>query len=159
MTDPLRDLRDAVDVPPIDPARERALLEAFDAWTARAPRRLRWPWLAAAAAVSIGTAALTWIAANASPEVPRVARPVLVRPPDAPPVADLTGFVAWPGAHTLPPFESGEVRRVDIPVSALPPVALPVSLPPSTVVKADVLIGRDGFARAVRVVQGQGAQQ
>ena len=67
--------------------------------------------------------------------------------------ADSTEFVAWPGAAAWPPFESGELVRVEIPTSAL--LSLGFSEPESAsgVVQADVLIGQDGFARAVRLVQ------
>ena len=54
--------------------------------------------------------------------------------------ADSTEFVAWPGATAGPPFESGELIRIDIPTEV-------------GVVQAEVLVGQDGFARAVRLVQ------
>jgi hypothetical protein len=53
---------------------------------------------------------------------------------------DAPEFVAWPGAAAWPPFESGELIRIDIPTDA-------------GVVQADVLIDQDGFARAIRLVQ------
>lgn len=147
-----------IDVPPIDPERERQLLEAFDRHVARARSR-RWPAFAAATAVSLSTAALIWVAAIFEPVAPPIANPRLAPPLGAPSVENLPGFVPWPGAGGLPPFESGEVRRVDIPASVLPEAVLPVSLPPATIVRADILVGRDGYARAVKLVQGQGAQQ
>jgi hypothetical protein len=39
-----------------------------------------------------------------------------------------------------PPFESGELIRIDIPTEI-------------GVVQAEVLVGQDGFARAIRLVQ------
>lgn len=62
-------------------------------------------------------------------------------------------FVFWPGAAAWPPFESGELVQIDLPVSMLPTLGLP---PPSAdveMVRADVIVGQDGFARAVRLVQ------
>ena len=53
---------------------------------------------------------------------------------------DSTEFVAWPGAAAWPPFENGELIRIDIPTDA-------------GVLQADVLVDQDGFARAIRVVQ------
>ena len=53
---------------------------------------------------------------------------------------DSTEFVAWPGAAAWPPFESGELIRIDIPTDA-------------GALQADVLVDQDGFARAIRVVQ------
>jgi hypothetical protein len=61
-------------------------------------------------------------------------------------------FVPWPGARDLPPLESGELLRVDLPVSMLPSLGI---VPPATQavrVKADVIVGQDGLARAVRLV-------
>ena len=146
----LRELRDSIEVPPIDPAREQALLAAFDGRTEPAPRVARWAW-AAAAALTLATSSLVWIAANVEPVTPHVASPVLARPLAA--SASEAGFVLVPGAHALPPFESGEVRRVEIPISALTELGIPSPAAPTPLVKADVIFGRDGFARAVRVVQ------
>jgi hypothetical protein len=53
---------------------------------------------------------------------------------------DSTEFVAWPGATAWPPFESGELIRIDIPTEV-------------GAVQAEVLVGQDGFPRAIRLVQ------
>lgn len=134
-----------VDVPPVDPAREAALLAAFDAFHARRRQRFRFPAWAAAAALVVITVSLNWlVVARPAPAPPR--------PTDAPP--DLSGFVAWPGASAWPPLESGSLIRVDLPVSLLPTLGL--SAPSSAgVVAADIVVGQDGFARAVRLVQQQ----
>jgi anti-sigma factor RsiW len=58
-------------------------------------------------------------------------------PPSAP--GDET-FVAIAGASALPQFERGEVIRVEIPSAG-------------GAIQADVLVGQDGLARAVRLVQ------
>ena len=62
-------------------------------------------------------------------------------------------FVALPGAIGLPTFESGRIVRVDIPVSSLP--AYGVELVPDAIgseVQADLIVGQDGQARAIRLV-------
>jgi len=51
-----------------------------------------------------------------------------------------SAFVVLPGAGALPRFEHGEVIRVEIPS-------------PEGSIQADVLVGQDGLARAVRFVQ------
>ena len=68
------------------------------------------------------------------------------------PIADEpTDFVPWPGAIALPPLESGAFVRIDLPASVLP--SLGVQPPPHPgVVQADILVGQDGFARAIRLV-------
>ncbi len=144
LTDALTRLRDEVEVPPADPARERALLAAFDAHWAR-PRQAppRWAWVATAAMATL-TLALGSIVSQRAP---------LVTPGAPDPANDLAQFVPWPGAQTLPPLESGELIRVGLPVTALPALGL---LPPSSavsVVQAEIVVGQDGFARAVRLVQ------
>jgi hypothetical protein len=53
----------------------------------------------------------------------------------------------------LPSFESGELVRVDLPVAVLPSLGLVVPPTRAVAVKADVIVGQDGFARAVRLVE------
>jgi hypothetical protein len=152
MTDPGRDdlasalrrLAQSAEVPPLDPDRERALLETFDAaqQEKRAPAA-RAVWRPAAAAALLALAAtMAWAIVGRSG-----------RPPAAPVVAPLTTteFVLWPGAAELPTFESGHLMRMEVPVSALASLGL---VPPAThaaVVQADVLVGQDGLPRAVRL--------
>jgi hypothetical protein len=135
-----------IDVPPVDPAREAALLAAFDAYHARRKQRFRFPVWAAAAALIVVTVSLNWLV------VSRPAPPV--SPPGAPAV-DLAGFVAWPGASAWPPLESGSLMRVDLPASLLPILGLSATSSASGLVPADIVVGQDGFARAVRLVHQQ----
>jgi hypothetical protein len=155
ISEALRLLRHDVKVPPFDPAREQALLAAFDEHWARAHAGGRWresprvasvgrrAWLTAAAASIVVAVTLDWLVVKNAPGSGTR--------PDA--IVDVTDFVPWPGAQAWPPFESGELMRVDLPVSALP--ALGLWPPPSaaSIVQADVVVGQDGFARAVRLVQ------
>ena len=162
-----QDLRDP------SPGGEAALLASFDAAWARQPRsRVRLPvatGLAAAVALSV---LVTWASRNAG-DIPASAAPSAAAAPveapavrlslpdpatdspapgSAPPrttgrtarrpmaVSAATEFVAWPGAAAWPPFESGELIRVELAFE-------------NGVVEADVLVGQDGFARAVRLVE------
>jgi hypothetical protein len=63
------------------------------------------------------------------------------------------GFVALPGAAGLPDFESGEIVRMEIPVTSLPTYGIEI-LPDAqgSPVEADLLVGQDGQARAIRLV-------
>lgn len=72
------------------------------------------------------------------------ALPAVVRP---------VGFVALPGAAGLPDFESGEIVRMEIPLTSLPTYGIEI-LPDAqgSPVEADLLIGQDGQARAIRLV-------
>lgn len=79
------------------------------------------------------------------------------RPPSRPaarPGLKMDDFVTLPGAIGLPSFESGRIVRIDLPVSSLP--AYGVEMVPDAVgneVQADVLVGQDGQARAIRLVR------
>ena len=64
-----------------------------------------------------------------------------------------SGFVDLPWTAGLPAFESGEIVRMDIPVASLPTYGIDISSGAGKgPVEADVLIGQDGFARAIRLV-------
>ena len=145
LADALRRLRNGIEVPPIDPSRELSLLAAFDAHWAQPRRRAgRWAWtIATAASVAIALA-LDWVVVKHVPAASEATRPD--------PVVDMAGFMPWPGAHTWPPFESGELVRVDLPVSSLPALGLWPPPSASSIVQADVVVAQDGFARAVRLV-------
>jgi hypothetical protein len=142
----LRRLNDATVPPPADPAREAALMAAFDA-ASGSPRATAHGYLflaalAAAAAVLIAVALPWGPAGRRGPTPPASARAVELA----------TEFVIVPGAAGLPPMESGTLVRLDLPVSVLPSLGV---TPPATgraTVKADLVIGQDGLTRAVRLV-------
>lgn len=70
-----------------------------------------------------------------------------------PPVIRPEGFVAVPTAAGLPQFESGAIVRMSLPVAVLP--AYGVDISPASgddPIEADVLVGQDGRARAIRLV-------
>jgi len=77
-----------------------------------------------------------------------------------PPVIRPAGFVPVPAAAALPRFESGVIVRVALPVTALPSYGIDIS-PASSgqPVEADVLLGQDGLARAIRLVNTSRSQQ
>lgn len=59
----------------------------------------------------------------------------------------------FPLLESAAPFESGELRRVMVPASTMLRVGLPVREDRiSDQIQADVLIGQDGLARAIRFV-------
>ena len=75
----------------------------------------------------------------ARPSVPRVVRPA--------------GFVLIPGTSGLPQFESGTIMRMELPVASLPGFGVDISpAADDHPVEADVLVGQDGQARAIRLV-------
>jgi hypothetical protein len=135
----LRRLDAMSDVPAPDPAREAALMAAFDAAQAvrgRA-RRGREYWgmagLAAAAALLIAVA----IGGHGDAKAPQ----------------QMAGeFVIVPAAIGLPAMESGSLVRIDLPVALLPSLGVTPPAGAHAKVKADVIVGQDGLPRAVRLV-------
>jgi hypothetical protein len=77
--------------------------------------------------------------------------------PQNPPLATLdqaSGFITLPYGQSGVPLEQPVIVRIDIPVSQLGAIGAPVN--PRTakgMVTADLLIGQDGVARAVRFVE------
>jgi hypothetical protein len=162
----LRRLNDAATVPPVDPAREAALLAAFDSAQGAVQLRGRrdyWYLSAFAAAAIVLIAVGVGPASTGRHGPPPGARTAAQQP--APPPRDVrlappSEFVIVPGADALPRMESGTLVRMDVPVSMLPslgvtpPQELQLRLITSraTVVKADFIVGQDGLPRAVRLV-------
>jgi anti-sigma factor RsiW len=62
------------------------------------------------------------------------------------------GFVMLPAALNLPAFESGEIVRMELPVTSLPAYGLEIAPETRRSVEADFLVGQDGQARAIRLV-------
>jgi hypothetical protein len=67
-------------------------------------------------------------------------------------VTTASGFITLPDAIALPPLESGQLVRTDLPVSLLPSLGIAPPASDVNTVKADFLVGQDGFARAVRLI-------
>ena len=81
-------------------------------------------------------------------------------PKRLPPVIRPQGFVAVPAAAELPQFESGVIVRMSLPIAALPSYGVDISPASSDQpVEADVLVGQDGRARAIRLVNISRSQQ
>jgi hypothetical protein len=153
----LRHLARHTTVPQVDRTREAQLLAAFDAIPR--PRRPRswWWWttgLASATTALIVMSALPL--GHDRPDVPppgRLSHGPQAGTADVPPQRDATGeFVAWPGTAGLPPLESGQLVRVELPVSVLATLGLRPPASRRTAVRADLLVGQDGLTRAVRLV-------
>jgi hypothetical protein len=65
-----------------------------------------------------------------------------------------TSFYPLPEAEALPALENAMVVRVQLPVSSLQLMGVPVSEERADAsVQADLLLGQDGLARAVRLAQ------
>ena len=87
---------------------------------------------------------------------PRAARTPRPAPPRSARAVQAVGFVPIPSAAGLPDFESGEIVRLGIPVTALPNYGLEIPSGTQAAIEADLLIGQDGQARAIRLVSTNG---
>jgi len=150
-------------------ADERELLERLHALAADGPRqaplqveeqllaefrrrsRLRraraWMSAASVGAIAATIAVLVWT----GPLAPKPATPQ----PDAT-VADETAasFYPLPDADALPPVESAMVVRVQLPMASLEMIGFPINQDRAADrVEAEVLLGQDGLARGVRLVE------
>jgi anti-sigma factor RsiW len=132
----LRRLASAQELPGLTPGRLNTLLSAVGRPRKRSRRTTVAVGLSLAASVVIvASLSLGLQREAAAPASSRVVAAAL-----APPMGAETAFVVLPGADALPRLESGRLIRVEIPS-------------PGGVITADVLVGQDGLARAVRLVQ------
>src|SRR5258708_788940 len=164
------------------PQVEARLQAAFRKRRTRQLRMLAWRraavWTVAAAAMIAGVAVLReWRPRTTAPAVIGSTSPAPIRQPQqqapqqamssqvpssvpvrqvrsarpAPPREIATEF--FPLVDYPPPFERGELVRVTVPAAAMRAVGLPVREDRLTDrVQADVLIGQEGMARAIRFV-------
>ena len=116
--------------------------------------RRRWvPWLTWAAAFAAMLALGIFLVRERQPEAARtpvargVERAVLETP------AEFEGFIPLPDTDAVPVNEDMDVVHVEVPRSAMLAVGLEVSADRAEeMVEADVMLGSDGVARAVRFV-------
>jgi len=132
---------------------EATLLETFDRANRR-PREVssRFPWMSLAGAVLASLVVVAIVQRDPyqtpAPQPATVAKaaPGPAREPEEP-------FVPIPYVTPLGPYERAEVVRMELPVSALISVGFPVRTPdPAALAEADVVVGQDGRARAVRLI-------
>ena len=112
-------------------------------------RRMRtWMSMASIGAIAATISVLVWI----GPLAHKPASPAS----DANTIADETaaGFYPLPDADALPPVESAMVVRVQLPMASLELIGFPINQDrASERVEAEVLLGQDGLARGVRLVE------
>lgn len=144
------------------PRVEQTLRAAF---RARAERRRRAWGAAAAAAVAIAAAMVVLLFAplpwQRNQAAPRAASESSSHASNVPDIQYAVGrsddlaasFYPLPEADELPPLETSLVVRVQLPVSSLQMMGFPVSEAGAEPVQAEVLLGQDGLARGVRLIQ------
>ena len=106
-------------------------------------RNTRW----AAVAIAAGLSALAVLRFTSTVVAPPV-RPVAGAQPDS------SEFIALSDADTATPLEHATIVRVQLPLSSFRDIGLAINEQNAADrVQADVLLGQDGLARAVRFVQ------
>ena len=104
-------------------------------------------------ATAAGIALLLWVHAKPKPAPAPAVVAALAVVPVAEEDAD-SSFYPLPEAEALPAVENAMVVRVQLPVSSLQLMGVPVSEERADAsVQADLLLGQDGLARAVRLAQ------
>jgi len=149
---------------------ESALLRELD--SRRRMQRRRFVYGVVGGAIAASLAVVWFLVHRPTPKVPRVevaavvshsvqtvASPVEQRETKhhgrvAKPAAEPEQpFIAIPYTLPLEPYERADVMRMDVPVAALIAAGLPMSMvDPGASARADVLVGQDGRARAVRLI-------
>ena len=128
---------------------ERAVLAEFDRVTLKERRRKRSiAWVVAAGAVAASIAVVLtleyWPEPGPSNPAPAVSEDV--RESEQP-------FVPIPYVTPLGAYERAEIVRMEVPVAALIAAGLPMrTTDPGARAEADVVVGQDGRARAVRLI-------
>jgi len=141
------------------PARvEARLLSAFRSQTGIAPIRRERRWIPAAtwvAAFAAMFALAAFLVRDRQPEASRAAPPRIVERASLELPSNFEGFIPLPNTQdeASVPDEAMDVVHVEVPRSAMLAVGLEVS-PERTgeMVQADVMLGADGVARAVRFI-------
>ncbi len=127
------------------PARVEEKLLAEFRRRSRLRRARTWMSAAAIGVIAAAIALLVWI----GPRAPKFAAPSEVAA-----LADDSGFYPLPEADALPPLESALVVRVQLPLASLQLIGFPINEERAADrVEADLLLGQDGLARGVRLVE------
>lgn len=114
------------------------------AFRQRQNKRRNTTWAAVAVAAGLGAVAILRLTpAVSAPSVPPIATAL-----------DTSEFIALADADTSTPLEHATIVRVQAPLSDFRDIGLVINEQNAAVrVQADVLLGQDGLARAVRFVQ------
>jgi hypothetical protein len=134
----------ALEAPPAPAALESSLLAEFDAAQLRpgAARRFRW-WLPTATAAALAAVAAAALAIH---------RPVAAPGPTGQP------FVEIPYTAPLAPYDRTNIVRMEVPVAALIAAGFEVrATDAGAALTADVLVGQDGRAHAIRLLSNSAA--
>ena len=131
---------------------EARLIEAFGESRLTPPARMQVRWFPAIAASAVLATVVAVLVLQVR-DVPQRVHTVATVPFEGSQPAALVGFVPIPGAAALPQLESASIVRYELPLTTLP--AYGVDIVPDAArrtVEADLLIGQDGYARAIRIV-------
>lgn len=153
VTSELRALADTAHLRVLSEARRNGILREFDLVQRRPAFRPALKWLTAAAAV-VALAAIGSLEMRGPGEAARAPQTAAQEGFEIEGLpADSSGFVAVPYAPPLAAGEFVSVVRTELEPTALARMGIPVDLSDTDDIAADVMVGEDGFPRAVRVVE------
>jgi hypothetical protein len=127
---------------------EHALLGEFTRVSTIRRRKIRMQGSISTLSIAASIVFAVWIASRpvgqpAASPIATAESPAIVEEP----------FVPIPYVTSLGPFERMEIVRMEMPVAALIAAGVPVAtVDPGAHVQADVMVGQDGRARAIRLV-------
>jgi hypothetical protein len=128
---------------------ERTLLAEFDRVQHR-KRRLSWMIMSGAVAASIAVVLIVSVRENQPPPVPAA---TVVEAVTEDVQQSQQPFVPIPYVAPLGVYERAEIVRMEVPVAALIAAGFPMrTSDPGARAQADVVVGQDGRARAVRLI-------
>jgi hypothetical protein len=141
----------AMDGPQDAPDRVEWQLRAEFRKRSRRRRARLWTSFAGVAAIAAGIALFAWVRETPKPAETRMLATAPAVAEDE--VADAS-FYPLPEAEALPAVENAMVIRVQLPVSSLRLMGFPVDEEGAdSAVQAELLLGQDGLARGVRLVE------
>jgi anti-sigma factor RsiW len=77
----------------------------------------------------------------------------VTKPPAPAAVSEAGEFIALPYSQSGVPMEQPVIVRMSVPAGTLTSIGVSLPLPPQENVDAELLVGQDGVARAVRILQ------
>lgn len=132
---------------------EHRLLAEFRRRSEVRRRNIRWT-IGGSGAIAAAIAVVLWMQPSANKNSPLIAQADATQTISQEADPDQEEFYPLPDSEALPPVEYATVVRVQMQMSSLRLIGFPINEDRAAErIQADVLLGQDGLARGVRLVQ------